>query len=54
MFAELHLAEHTFALHLLLQRLKGLVDIIVSDENLHVVSSLVSLLIGPTPWRLDR
>jgi len=35
MAAELHLAEETFALHLLLQRLEGLVDIVVADENLH-------------------
>jgi len=35
--AEFHLAEETFALHLLLQRLEGLVDIVVADENLHVV-----------------
>jgi len=35
--AELHLAEETFALHLLLQRLEGLVDIVVTDKNLHVV-----------------
>jgi hypothetical protein len=48
MFAELHLAEDTFALHLLFQRLEGLVDIVVSDENLHVVSSLIHLLIDPT------
>ena len=37
MAAELHLAEETFALHLLLQCLEGLVDIVVADENLHVV-----------------
>ena len=36
MAAELHLAEQTFALHLFLQRLEGLVDIVVTDENLHV------------------
>ena len=35
MAAELHLAEETFALHLLLQCLEGLVDIVVADENLH-------------------
>ena len=35
MAAELHLAEETFALHLFLQRLEGLVDIVVTDENLH-------------------
>src|SRR5664279_3934669 len=35
MAAELHLAENTLALHLLLQHLEGLVDIVVTDENLH-------------------
>ena len=35
MLAELHLAEDAFALHLLLQHLEGLVDIVVTDENLH-------------------
>jgi hypothetical protein len=37
MLAELHLAEKAFALHLLLQRPEGLIDIVVTDENLHVV-----------------
>jgi hypothetical protein len=32
--AELHLAEQTFALHLLLERLQGLVDIVVTNDNL--------------------
>ncbi|HXX51703.1 MAG TPA: hypothetical protein VEI98_10530 [Xanthobacteraceae bacterium] len=35
--AELHLAEDAFALHLSLQCLEGLIDIVVADENLHVV-----------------
>src|SRR6266567_4773574 len=35
MAAELHFAEHALALHLLLQHLEGLVDIVVTDENLH-------------------
>ena len=35
MAAEFHLAEDALALHLLLQRPEGLVDIIVTDENLH-------------------
>jgi hypothetical protein len=34
MAAELHLAENALALHLLLQRLEGLVDIVIADENL--------------------
>src|ERR1700704_916744 len=42
MAAELHLAEHALALHLLLQHLEGLVDIVVTDENLHA-----SLLFNP-------
>jgi hypothetical protein len=37
MLAQLHLAEETFALHLLLQRPEGLVDIVVTDENLRAV-----------------
>jgi hypothetical protein len=33
--AELHLAEYTLALHLLLQHPEGLIDIVVTNENLH-------------------
>src|SRR5580658_332351 len=39
MTAEFHLAENTLALHLLLQRLEGLVDIVIANENLHAASS---------------
>jgi hypothetical protein len=35
MAAELHLAEDALALHFLLQYSEGLVDIVVTDENLH-------------------
>ena len=35
MAAQLHLAEDALALHLFLERLEGLVDIVVTDENLH-------------------
>src|SRR6516164_1436212 len=35
MAAELHFAEDALALHLLLQHPKGLVDIVVTYENLH-------------------
>src|SRR5919199_1577658 len=38
MIAKLHLAEDAFALHLLLQRLERLVDIVVADEDLHAFS----------------
>jgi hypothetical protein len=42
MLAEPHLAEDTFALHLSLQRLEGLIDIVIADENLHAVLLFVS------------
>jgi hypothetical protein len=35
--AQLHFTEDAFALHLSLQRLEGLIDIVVADENLHEV-----------------
>src|SRR5690606_23478060 len=37
--AELHLAENALALHLLLERLEGLIDVVIADENLHAASS---------------
>ncbi len=33
--SQLHFAKHAFALHLLLQRAKRLVDIVVANQNLH-------------------
>src|ERR1700760_223204 len=39
MTAELHLAENPLALHLLFQRLEGLIDIVIANENLHPASS---------------
>jgi len=33
---QLHFAENALALHLLLQRLESLIDVIVANENLHV------------------
>src|SRR6478735_8091361 len=44
MAAKLHFAENALALHLLLQRLEGLVDVVVANENLHACS----FVIGPT------
>jgi hypothetical protein len=49
MSAELHLAENALALHLLLQRLEGLVDIIVTNENLHASSSQTGCLAERRP-----
>jgi hypothetical protein len=37
--AKLHLAEDALALHFLLQRFEGLVDIVIANENLHAASS---------------
>ena len=36
MAAELHLAKDALALHLLLQHFESLVDIVITNENLHV------------------
>ncbi len=41
MAAKLHLAENALALHLLLERLEGLVDVVVANENLHACSFVV-------------
>jgi hypothetical protein len=49
MTAELHLAENTLALHLLLQRLEGLIDVIIADENLHAASSF-----DGSDWNSDK
>ncbi|NRP70704.1 hypothetical protein ILFOPFJJ_01585 [Ensifer psoraleae] len=38
--ARLHFAENAFALHLLLQNAKGLLDVIIPDENLQSISFL--------------
>jgi hypothetical protein len=38
MVAKLHFAKDTLALQLLLERPKGLIDIVVANENLHVLS----------------
>jgi hypothetical protein len=46
MFAELYLAKNALALHLPLQRLEGLIDIVVADENLHVVLLFLAEALG--------
>ena len=59
MAAELHLAEDALALHLLLQHLEGLVDIVVTDENLHAAFLFDRAIDGtdgqdaPGHWRTD-
>jgi hypothetical protein len=49
--AEPHLAEDALALHLFLQHPEGLVDIVVTDENLHGRSSSIERLMGPMAKR---
>ncbi len=47
MAAELHLAEDALALHFLLQHLERLVDIVVTDENLHAAFLFDRAVDGP-------
>ena len=53
MAAELHLAEDALALHLPLQHLEGLVDIVVTDENLHAAFLFDRAVDGPGGGRAD-
>src|SRR5262249_19894086 len=51
--AGLHFAEYALALHLLLERPEGLVDVIVANDDLHGCSALLSSLpglSGRTKW----
>jgi hypothetical protein len=41
--AQLHLAENPLALHFLLERFEGLIDIVVADEYLHGLSCILRL-----------
>src|SRR5262249_60691465 len=55
MTAQLHLAEDALALHLFLQRLEGLVDVVVTNENLHAsFLAVVSNGRSPPMRRLER
>jgi hypothetical protein len=38
--AQLHLPENALALHLLLERLQGLIDVVVADDDLQAGVSL--------------
>ena len=44
---QLHLAEDTFALKLLLERPEGLINIVVADQYLHAISSLRAKKLTP-------
>ena len=47
MAVEFHLAEDPLALHLLLQHLEGLIDIVVTDKNLHAAFLFDRPVTGP-------
>ena len=51
MAAQLHFAEDAFTLHLLLQRLESLIDIVVANENLH---ETILLSVGRRRVYLER
>ena len=59
MAAEFHLAEDALALHLLLQHLEGLIDIVVPDKNLHAAFLFDRAIDGsdgqrrPGHWRAE-
>ena len=46
MAAKLHLAENALALHLFLEGLQSLVDVVVANDNLHEPCNLAVLLPG--------
>src|SRR5262249_52293454 len=41
--AKFHLAENALALHLLFERLEGLINVVVTNENLHALFLSVSV-----------
>jgi hypothetical protein len=43
MATQLHLAEDPFPLHLLFERLERLIDIVITNENLHLAACSISL-----------
>ncbi len=47
MVAALHLAEETFALHLLLQRLQRLIDVVITDHDLNYLKLSIGFPAGP-------
>jgi len=53
MAAHLHFAEHALALHLLLQHFEGLIDIVVTDEDLHT-AFLLERAVGWTDRQAAR
>jgi len=54
MTAEFHLAKNPLSLHLLLQHFESLVDIIVTDKNLHVVSLFARKVDRPEQFEAGR
>ena len=49
MVAALHLPEEAFALHLLLERLQRLIDVVVADNDLNDLKLSIGFPAGPKP-----
>lgn len=54
MVATLHLAEETFTLHLLLERLQRLIDVVVADNDLNDLKLSIGFPAGPGDYVLER
>ena len=53
MVAALHLPEETFALHLLLERLQRLIDVVVADNDLNDLKLSIGFPAGPGSWNSE-
>lgn len=47
MVTALHLPEETFALHLLLERLQRLIDVVIADHDLNYLKLSIGFPAGP-------
>ncbi|MEY2757343.1 MAG: hypothetical protein RIR33_1121 [Pseudomonadota bacterium] len=54
MISTLHLAEETLALHLLLERLQRLIDVVVADYDLNDLKLSIGFPAGPGRFGSER
>ena len=54
MVTALHLAEKTFTLHLLLERLQRLIDVVIADHDLNYLKLSIGFPAGPGVIGLER
>jgi hypothetical protein len=50
MVAALHFAEEPFALHLLLERLQRLIDVVIADHDLNYLKLSICVPAGTGEW----